>query len=213
MPNIKKNVEEVEVMKEDDECSKNDSSSENSKSENESEESDEASSAAALPPVVVKKQEMKRKMKKTKESPPPKKAKKKMTTSNKQDSAASTSGHHRAQPKKKKTNNYSIYIYKVFKQINEESSISTKAMAVINDFMVDIFERIAREAAELCKKNQTKTLGSREIQTAVKLLFPGELAKHAMSEGVCQYLTIGKREREREREFSSNEKEESFLSK
>ena len=32
-------------------------------------------------------------------------------------------------------------------------------------------------------RRHTKTLSSREIQTAVRLMLPGELAKHAMSEG------------------------------
>jgi len=36
---------------------------------------------------------------------------------------------------------------------------------------------------KLGKINKTKTLSSREVQTAVRLTLPGELAKHAMSEG------------------------------
>ena len=38
-------------------------------------------------------------------------------------------------------------------------------------------------AGKLTKINKVKTLSSREIQTAVRLMLPGELAKHAMSEG------------------------------
>ena len=33
------------------------------------------------------------------------------------------------------------------------------------------------------KYNKKPTVGSREIQSAVRLLLPGELAKHAVSEG------------------------------
>ena len=36
---------------------------------------------------------------------------------------------------------------------------------------------------KLSKINKTKTLSLREIQTGVRLMLPGELAKHAMSEG------------------------------
>ena len=50
-------------------------------------------------------------------------------------------------------------------------------------FVQDIFERIAVEAASLTRINKTKTLSSREIQTAVRLVLPAELAKHAMAEG------------------------------
>ena len=31
--------------------------------------------------------------------------------------------------------------------------------------------------------NERNTLGSREVQTAVRLVLPGDLAKHAVSEG------------------------------
>ena len=47
-----------------------------------------------------------------------------------------------------------------------------------------IFERIAGEALRLAHYNKRSTITSREIQTAVHLLLPGELAKHAMSEGI-----------------------------
>ena len=45
------------------------------------------------------------------------------------------------------------------------------------------FERIATEAGKLATYNKKATLSSREIQTAVRLMLPGELAKHAVSEG------------------------------
>ena len=47
----------------------------------------------------------------------------------------------------------------------------------------DIFGRCAGEAAKLVSYNKTKTLSSREIQTSIRLILPGELAKHAVSEG------------------------------
>ena len=53
----------------------------------------------------------------------------------------------------------------------------------MNSFVTDIFERIAREGSRLVDMNDRNTLGSREIQTAVKLVLPGDLAKHAVSEG------------------------------
>ena len=39
------------------------------------------------------------------------------------------------------------------------------------------------EGSKLARYNKKKTLSSREIQSAIKLLLPGELAKHAISEG------------------------------
>jgi len=56
-------------------------------------------------------------------------------------------------------------------------------MLIMNSFVSDIFERIAAEASRLAHYNKRHTISSREIQTAVRLLLPGELAKHAVSEG------------------------------
>ncbi len=52
-----------------------------------------------------------------------------------------------------------------------------------NSFINDIFEKIAMEAAKLARYNKKPTVTSREIQTSVRLILPGELAKHAVSEG------------------------------
>ena len=84
---------------------------------------------------------------------------------------------------KKGYNMYGIYLYKVLKQVHPDTGISSKGMSIMNSFVNDIFERIANEAAKLCKQTGRATLSSREIQTAVRLLLPGELAKHAVSEG------------------------------
>jgi histone H2B len=47
----------------------------------------------------------------------------------------------------------------------------------------DLFERIASESGRLARYNKRHTISSREIQTSVRLVLPGELAKHAVSEG------------------------------
>jgi histone H2B len=83
----------------------------------------------------------------------------------------------------KRKESYSIYIYKVLKQVHPDTGISSKAMSIMNSFVNDIFERIAGEASKLANHNGRHTISSREIQTAVRLLLPGELAKHAVSEG------------------------------
>ena len=48
---------------------------------------------------------------------------------------------------------------------------------------MDVFEKIATESSKLARYNNKITLSSREIQTAVRLILPGELSKHAVSEG------------------------------
>ena len=68
-------------------------------------------------------------------------------------------------------------------QVHPDTGVSSKAMSIMNSFVNDVFERIASEASRLAHYNKRSTISSREIQTAVRLILPGELAKHAVSEG------------------------------
>ena len=101
----------------------------------------------------------------------------------------------------------------MLKQVHPDTGISNKAMAILNSFVNDIFERIATEASseylcmacdmslmlimrsELAQYSKKSTISSREIQTSVRLILPGELAKHAISEGTksvtstCLHIT------------------------
>ena len=84
--------------------------------------------------------------------------------------------------KVKRKESYSLYIHKVLKQGHQDTGITTKAMGITNSFVSDIFERMAMKAYRLTKYGKKSTMSSREIQTAVRLLLPGEVAKHAVSE-------------------------------
>ncbi|XP_061822346.1 histone H2B-like [Nerophis lumbriciformis] len=92
-------------------------------------------------------------------------------------------GKGKGKRRKARKESYAIYVYKVLKQVHPDTGISSKAMSIMNSFVNDIFERIATEASRLALYNKRRTISSREIQTAVRLLLPGELAKHAVSEG------------------------------
>ncbi|CAN0916499.1 Histone H2B [Linum grandiflorum] len=87
---------------------------------------------------------------------------------------------------KKSVETYKIYIFKVLKQVHPDIGISSKAMGIMNSFINDIFEKLAAESSRLARYNKKPTITSREIQTAVRLVLPGELAKHAVSEGYEQ---------------------------
>ncbi|KAI8496878.1 hypothetical protein Bbelb_255330 [Branchiostoma belcheri] len=89
----------------------------------------------------------------------------------------------RRREERKRRETFGVYIYKVLKQVHPDTGVSSKAMGIMNSFVNDIFERIAAEASRLAHYNKRSTISSREIQTAVRLLLPGELAKHAVSEG------------------------------
>ncbi|KAB8659331.1 hypothetical protein FH972_026220 [Carpinus fangiana] len=95
---------------------------------------------------------------------------------------AAPSGDKKKRTKTRKET-YSSYIYKVLKQVHPDTGISNRAMSILNSFVNDIFERVATEASKLAAYNKKSTISSREIQTSVRLILPGELAKHAVSEG------------------------------
>ncbi|NWT21996.1 H2B protein, partial [Cardinalis cardinalis] len=84
-------------------------------------------------------------------------------------------------PKRKEA--FSVYIYKVLKQVHPDLAISSKAMSIMNSFVNDMLEQLAAEAARLAQYGRRATLTSREVQAAARLLLPGELARHAVSEG------------------------------
>eukprot|EP00889_Picochlorum_renovo_P003934 jgi/Picre1/30964/NNA_006323.t1 len=83
---------------------------------------------------------------------------------------------------KKSVESYKLYIFKVLKHAPRHWNLF-QGMAILNSFIADQFEKIASQAAQLSRVNKKPTLTSREIQTAVRLVLPGELAKHAVSEG------------------------------
>ncbi|GAW10300.1 histone-fold-containing protein [Lentinula edodes] len=106
----------------------------------------------------------------------------KKTASKSQPSSSGVDGEKKKRKKARKET-YSSYIYKVLRQVHPDTGISNKAMAILNSFVNDIFERIATEASKLATYSKKSTISSREIQTSVRLILPGELAKHAISEG------------------------------
>jgi histone H2B len=70
-------------------------------------------------------------------------------------------------------------------------------MAAVNDILCDTFRRVMHEAKTLGDKDKKyvslacwpisldrKIMTSREVQTSVRLYCPGEIAKHAVSEGM-----------------------------
>ncbi|XP_061286526.1 histone H2B type 2-E-like [Bos javanicus] len=76
-----------------------------------------------------------------KSAPAPKKGSKKAVTK-----AQKKDGKKRKRSCKE---SYSVYVYKVLKQVHPDTGISSKAMGIMNSFVNDIFERIAGEASRL----------------------------------------------------------------
>ena len=89
----------------------------------------------------------------------------------------------KTQKKRRAPESYKSYIFKVLKQVHPKMRVSKKGIAIVNNFVTDTFEKIATEAGKLCKITKRSTLSSRDVQSAIRLVLPGELSKHAVSEG------------------------------
>ena len=85
--------------------------------------------------------------------------------------------------RRKGKESWKIYIYKVLKQVSPDMGMSGKGMNTLDSLVDDLFERIADEANKVVRYAKTNTLDSRAIQTGVRVVIPGELCKHAVSEG------------------------------
>ena len=85
--------------------------------------------------------------------------------------------------KRRAPESYKSYIFKVLKQVHPKMRVSKKGIAIVNNFVTDTVEKIATEAGKLCKITKRSTLSSRDVQSAIRLVLPGELSKHAVSEG------------------------------
>ncbi|XP_037455766.1 histone H2B.2-like [Triticum dicoccoides] len=85
---------------------------------------------------------------------------------------------------KRRKETYKVHIYKVLKQTHgKELGITSKAMAAMNSFVDDMFERLAAEAGKLARYNKKSSIGPREIGTSVRLLLPGDISRIAFEHG------------------------------
>jgi len=84
---------------------------------------------------------------------------------------------------KKDTTKLSTYTYKVLKQVHPDHGMSSKGMKAFEGVIQTYLSRLTGEATMACKQRKAKTLTERDVKAAVQLFLPGQLAKHAVSEG------------------------------
>ena len=86
--------------------------------------------------------------------------------------------------RKRSVRSYKTYINRILRSQNKtRMTLSSRSMAICQSFVTDMFDQIATQAGSLARINKRATLGSKEVQTAVRLVLPAELAKHACAEG------------------------------
>jgi len=81
------------------------------------------------------------------------------------------------------TETFGRYIHKVQQQVHPGLGMSKKTVSILDSMVVDVYSRLLAESRRLLAASKKKTLTSRDVQTAVRLCLPGELSKHAVSEG------------------------------
>ena len=79
---------------------------------------------------------------------------------------------------------FDTYIRKILKKMYPEIKIKKDTLSQINAFVNLLGTKIMEKANNLVVNVSQNTISSRTIQSAVKIIFSGELAKHAVSEGV-----------------------------
>ncbi|MES1919336.1 hypothetical protein MHBO_001186 [Bonamia ostreae] len=100
---------------------------------------------------------------------------------------ATTSSSTKPNPRKKNKHherNFGNAVYKVLKEIHQDIGISRESMMIMNSLVLHNMDKVLTEASLLLKKENKRLLSFGDIQSAVKLVLPGELAKHAMNEGL-----------------------------
>ncbi len=78
---------------------------------------------------------------------------------------------------------FNTYIHKVLRQVHPSIGITKQGMSVLNDLVCNAFYQISEEAGKLVKMDNRDTLSARDINSAVRLILPGELAQHSNDEG------------------------------
>jgi histone H2B len=61
--------------------------------------------------------------------------------------------------------------------------VAKRTMSQLNEVIADLLMNIMDEARKLTLFSKKSTLSSKEIESSCKLLFKGELQKHAINEG------------------------------
>jgi len=79
--------------------------------------------------------------------------------------------------------NFEIYIRRALKQVHPETGISGSALSCLNNLVEITVQKIMVGVNRLLLATGKKTVNTRDIQDASRLVIPGELCKHAVSEG------------------------------
>ena len=93
---------------------------------------------------------------------------------------------------------FKIYIKKVLKQVHPDTGITSAAISYIEDILEQILKSLINTSSRLLRSKKLHTIDSRDIQSAVMIIIPGNLSKHAVSEAtkaISKYMSPSKKEK------------------
>ena len=79
------------------------------------------------------------------------------------------------------------YIFRILKQEQPNVEITKDAIKLVNEMLIDFFDKSFRESRELISLHNKQTLGIQEVKAAVKLQTKGELRKGLVQAGEEAY--------------------------
>lgn len=92
------------------------------------------------------------------------------------------------------------YFPRILEQLGVSTRISRDAKEYLNDLIVRVLHRACLYLVVLAEHATTRTISSRDANTATRLIFHGELGKRAVSEGtkaVTRFVSYNKRKSSR----------------
>lgn len=98
-------------------------------------------------------------------------------------STTTTTAEGKATRRRKPNNNsFQTYIFRVLRQVSPDSGISKKCMNVLDSMMNEVFHKLAVESLRLARYKKSATVSARDVMTACRILLPGQVSVHAISE-------------------------------
>ena len=98
-------------------------------------------------------------------------------------SSAATGSSRGGRRHKKEQEDFRNHLFKILKEIYSDTGITRQAMDTLNSIINYLFEVIATEASGIMAESNRTILTANDIQNAIRRILPGELQKHAISEG------------------------------
>ena len=109
-------------------------------------------------------------------------------------------------------NSWRTYLHKVHKQVHPDLQISAKALGQLDEFIKILALFLAKCGRVVCINARKSTVGKSEIALAVQLHFPGNLAKHALSElenAICKFQAVKTLEKQGKKMSMNNNQDRS----